>query len=607
MDLIYMTEKKVDIGVLNNYDFDLAFGVDENDFSCKIRLEDHCCKAGYMLYIEGTEYGGVIDNISPDTDAKTVTYGGRTWHGVLENKILSPDTGEDYLYLSGEANAVLSALIVRMGLSDLFSASSNDSGIEIVNYSVRYGTGYTEIRKMLYESGGKLQIVFLKGYAVLSAVPYVDYSQNEEWDSSQLVFQITKNYRPVNHLICLGRGDLKDRNVIHLFTDTNGGLQPYALTDNPVKNADYILDTSQQALFEEEEVAEVYDYSNAEDTTNYVLLESAPVDWINTYSNYYQLNDDDEYKALESTAEDIYTLQIQQPYDWNTNYKDYYTLSSGEYKSVESLSTTIYTLQTVKPSDWSKKYTSYYKKSGSSYVAVTGETTEAYRKQNKKPSDWKKNYGNYYYYYSDGVTAEYQKAAGITKYKYLPQTMKPTDWSTNYKNYYRKNKEDSGYTALSGDKAPTWKAKRYYTKESYSVAPAWQGNYYYTYVKTVSAPTWQSSTYYTKGVQSVPTWASGTYYTKTTETFIPEFLSGMYYEQFVDNYADLVENGIEKLKESYDCDSISIKLDPDQEYDINDVVGANENITGIMVWQPITKKIVKINENTETIEYEIGE
>ena len=607
MDVIYMSDKKIDIGILHNYDFDLAFGSDENDFTCKIDLEDHCCEAGYMLYVEDTEYGGIIDTISPNTEAKTITYGGRTWHGVLEKKILEPEEGEDYLILSGEANTIITELIARIGLTDLFSVSTADSGIEVINYPVRYGSAYTVLRNMLYEFGGKLKVSFLKGYVMLSAVPYVDFSQDEEWDSSQLAFRITKNYRPVNHLICLGKGDLKDRHVIHLFTDENGGLQTYTKADNPVKNEDYILDTSQRLLTSEREVTELYENANAEDTYNYILLEKEPEDWLHTYGDYFQQNENDEFENLESTTEDVYTLQVQQPDDWNTNYTDYYSLSDETYEPVSKLSTTIYTVQTVKPSDWSTNYGSYFTKSSSAYAAVAGVTLESYRKQQKKPSDWGKSYGNYYYYYSDGVTAEYRRVSGNTKYKYVPQTMKPSDWSGNYKNYYKKGKAGNGYTAVSGDKAPAWKAKRYFTKESESVAPKWVKNFYYTYVKTVSEPAWVKTTYYTKGVQSVPTWSSGTYYTKSSETLIPEFLTDSYYERYIDSYADLVEGGIEQLKDSYDCDKISIELNPDMEYDINDVVGANETISGIMVWQPITKKIVKISENTETIEYEIGE
>ena len=42
-------------------------------------------------------------------------------------------------------------------------------------------------------------------------------------------------------------------------------------------------------------------------------------------------------------------------------------------------------------------------------------------------------------------------------------------------------------------------------------------------------------------------------------------------------------------------------------YDINDVVGARENVTRQTLWMPVTKKIVKITDTTETVEYEVGE
>ena len=74
----------------------------------------------------------------------------------------------------------------------------------------------------------------------------------------------------------------------------------------------------------------------------------------------------------------------------------------------------------------------------------------------------------------------------------------------------------------------------------------------------------------------------------------------------MDHFAELVAGGLERLKESYECDSISVNLDLEGNYDIGDIVGATENITGISVWQPITKKIVTIQRNKETITYEIG-
>ena len=44
MDLIYMNNAKEDIGVLTGYTFDLAYGNDENDFTCIVDLSNHVCR-----------------------------------------------------------------------------------------------------------------------------------------------------------------------------------------------------------------------------------------------------------------------------------------------------------------------------------------------------------------------------------------------------------------------------------------------------------------------------------------------------------------------------------------------------------------------------------
>ncbi len=90
MDLIYMNRLFQDGGVLVEPEYDLAFGKDENDFSCTIHSSNHCCEPGFFIYAEGTEYGGIVDNIEVDTEADTVTYSGRTWHGLLGSRIVLP-------------------------------------------------------------------------------------------------------------------------------------------------------------------------------------------------------------------------------------------------------------------------------------------------------------------------------------------------------------------------------------------------------------------------------------------------------------------------------------------------------------------------------------
>ena len=247
MDLIYANSNKEDIGVMKNYTFDLAYGTDENDFELTTNINNHVCEQGFILYMEGTEYGGIIDGIRVKTSSEELYYSGKTWHGILQSKIIEPDPGEDYLVCNGEANEVLGSLIDRMGLAGLFKASDSFSDITISNYKMnRYIAGYEGIRKMLKEFGAKLKINFRDGFVVLSAEPLVDYSKDDEFDSSQIDFDVKKHYKMTNHMICLGKGELKDRTVIHLYVDAEGNI------------------SHTQTQFDLDEVTDVYDNANCE-------------------------------------------------------------------------------------------------------------------------------------------------------------------------------------------------------------------------------------------------------------------------------------------------------------------------------------------------------
>jgi hypothetical protein len=225
VDLIYTNADREDIGVLLDFELDLAIGKDENDFECSMAANLHCCELGSLLYMEGTEYGGIVDSIESDTANNAVIYSGRTWHGILNSKIIEPSSGQAYLTVSGEANTVIASLLSRLGLTELFEASSEDSGLNISGYQMnRYIEGYDGIKKMLKAVGGKLLFNYMGDKVVLSAVPIHDYSEDEEFDSDLIDLNIKKSERTVNHLICLGKGELVERTVIHLYADKNGTI-----------------------------------------------------------------------------------------------------------------------------------------------------------------------------------------------------------------------------------------------------------------------------------------------------------------------------------------------------------------------------------------------
>ncbi len=247
MDLIYTNSSRQAVGVMKAYDLDLAFGSDENDFEVKVDANNHCCEAGCYVYIIGTEYGGIIDAVTSDTETGEVTYTGRTWHGILNSKVICPDSGQDYLTVNGDANSVMASLISRMGLTSIFEVSIYASSIEIVNYKMpRYITGYDGIAKMLQSVGGKLSLLYDGEKVIVSVIPIVDYTKDGAIASSVMSFQVKKTSNKINHLICLGQGELKDRTVVHLYADASGNI------------------SQTQTLTGADEYAAVYDNSGAE-------------------------------------------------------------------------------------------------------------------------------------------------------------------------------------------------------------------------------------------------------------------------------------------------------------------------------------------------------
>lgn len=246
MDLIFTNSQKIDQGVLAAYAFDLSFGTDENDFEM-VLSDDVILEYGAFLFIEGTEYGGIVDSKKTTTTDHTITYMGRTWHGMMNSKVIQPDAGEDYFIISDtEANTALGVIIDRLGLSDLFISAKNDSGINVSRYQFsRYCKGYDGIKAMLDSVGAKLKIEWQSRSVVLSVEPIVDYTETPV-DGDVATLAVEQHEKKVNHIICLGRGDLADREVIHLYVDQNGNVD----------------DT--QHFFGLDEIVDVYDYSNAE-------------------------------------------------------------------------------------------------------------------------------------------------------------------------------------------------------------------------------------------------------------------------------------------------------------------------------------------------------
>ena len=247
VDLIITDSNHVDARSAADYTLDCAWGADENDFELTV---DRLIDAGSYVYFDGGECGGVVDSLkdSLKDGRSTLTYGGRTWHGMLANKILEPDKGKDYLTVSGTASTVIGSLISRVGLDSVFDAvvppdGSGDPSIKQYQFD-RYTDCYTGLRKMCEANGLKLRLAYTSGRVNIWAEPVAHYG--DSIDSDLIDFDATRTWRKPNHLIGLGKGDLAARTVVHWYADAKGNV------------------SQSQSLKGVDEITQVYDYSNAE-------------------------------------------------------------------------------------------------------------------------------------------------------------------------------------------------------------------------------------------------------------------------------------------------------------------------------------------------------
>lgn len=231
--LILADQNLHDIRPVMDADIDFAVGISENNYEIRIRRDQWDVRFlyGNTFYIKNTEFGGIIGRKKIATESDTISIYGRTWRGMLDKKVIQPPEGQDYRKVSGELNTVLNTLVTEQ-FSDYFVISQNDTGVSVTNYQFdRYCTLLAGIVKMLKSVGYKLHIEYIQqergqpGYVELSAVPIVDYSEQIELSQdSKLNFVSDEKKNGVNHLVCLGKGELKDRQVIDLYVQNDGSI-----------------------------------------------------------------------------------------------------------------------------------------------------------------------------------------------------------------------------------------------------------------------------------------------------------------------------------------------------------------------------------------------
>jgi hypothetical protein len=237
--------KKLDVDLNETQDFELT--IPAGAWDPQLFADEN------RIFVTDEEFGGIIGGKKTDTADGTIILKGRSWRGTLSKKIIEPPAGEDYKIVSGELNYILRTLITAAGLGKLITVPEGSTETTVTGFQFdRYITLLEGIDKLLASKDHRLQIDYIRqelapGYVQMQAVPITDYSDQVELSQNnrlQFTFEETKN--GVNHLICLGKGELKDRVVQHLYIQKNGA----------VGTTKYYTGL--------QEVVEVYDFSSAE-------------------------------------------------------------------------------------------------------------------------------------------------------------------------------------------------------------------------------------------------------------------------------------------------------------------------------------------------------
>lgn len=230
------------------YDMDLDLG-GTNDFQLTASYAswDDRIEIGKRIYIPDTEYGGIIKNISSATNTGNIFLKGYTWRGYLAKRIISPPSGQDYRTVSGELNTVIGTLVNIPG----FVVSTANTGVSVNYQFKRYVTLLEGLESMLQTVGYRLNLQYIQtlysGYVSVEAVKAGQYGDSVDYSQDSMIdFSSTDDQMGVNHLICLGKGELKDRTVIHLFVDASGNI------------------SQTQTIFGIDEIVATYDNGGAE-------------------------------------------------------------------------------------------------------------------------------------------------------------------------------------------------------------------------------------------------------------------------------------------------------------------------------------------------------
>lgn len=276
MELIHADAGRSEIGIvrdMESFDAEISIlrdaGEAGNSWQLKLGADMWLSRPiykGHYLYINNTEWGGPVEKISHNTREGVITLSGCTWRGMLARKVICPPDGKAYLTFNQTPADRLIRAVVEPQLGGLFSVPKQNG--PIVSASFRFETMLRGLIRVIpgldivYNAASRMAEIHIR--ELIDYADTIDLSQDYGMDLVTTSGSLTG----YNHLIALGRGELTERTVIHLYRLDDG-----TITQDRPDWAGTVVDR-----------VAVYDYANAEtpeellkDATN-KLQEYTPMD-----------------------------------------------------------------------------------------------------------------------------------------------------------------------------------------------------------------------------------------------------------------------------------------------------------------------------------------
>ena len=501
-DLVYTDPDLNDIGILEEYSVDLDINGEK---TFELECDSFVMDKGSIWYVEDTEFGGIVDGYETNSNEQDVKYSGRSWRGILNNKIVfngdevaiqDPNDNDDSILVTRQFNFngyvkdIFNDLIKEYKLDSFFVcedcvlseedylngmdyASSNPieehESTTVLNEDGSYSSEDDESYASEYDgpitigSGGVSVYSIMDTIAVRNNLCLVlryeqrdrrvhiypvssnDYTDMMTYNRDNTnVFETKVDWNIPNHLIIIGEQSVdkyKINKIIHLFLNKDYQLMPYTYEPNPNERID-----DNYILDTSQQVIDgIHEKVDVITTT------------FSTVPRYFVLS--------ESTA----------PEDWNEHFSSYYTytpeqidettgeLIEGSYQPVTGNENERYQLVTEKPANWDTTFNQYYEYQEDNWDAFTGEWSPSYTAiseteevdydatkatkvtSDEAPSNWKDRWNDYCkLVYNGGDEPELEPYSGNQENVFERIKTKPTGWDKGtYINYFRVVKQEA--------------------------------------------------------------------------------------------------------------------------------------------------------------------